>query len=330
MSRDIAVVGASAGGLDALRTLLASLPSDYAAAMFIVFHMAAESPGSLAVILQRATTLPVRAAEDGAPVVPGEIRVGVPNRHLVLEGGRIRLSSGPRENRHRPAIDSLFRSAAFTHDTRVVGIVLTGMLDDGAAGLWSIKAHGGHAIVQDPADATFPDMPQNAIDAVDVDQVLRLPDIAPALARLAQERVGVATPTRDLNLELEVEMMANDDFSMEKLDRLGDPSKLTCPECGGALWEMREPPTRFRCHVGHGYSMHNLFAEQNTQVEASLWAAVRALDEAAHIARRLADQAQRSNRPKSARTFRDQAEDSARHATRIRSLIERGPATAAS
>src|SRR6266498_5434050 len=319
--RDITVIGASAGGLDVLRSIVASLPSDYAAAAFVVTHMSPESPGNLPAILQRASKLPVAAAEDGAPIVAGEIRVAVPDRHLLLEADRMHLSNGPRENRHRPAIDALFRSAAVAYGPRVTGVVLTGMLDDGSAGLWAIKARGGVAIVQDPADAMFPDMPQNALETVTADHVLASRDIPAALARIAAQPVAPAAQPPDRNMELEVDMLAKNNSTMEKLNGLGEPSKLTCPECGGALWQLHDPPMRFRCHVGHAYTLRNLFAGQKHNVEAALWAALRALEEGANIARHLADQAHRRGRPKSAHAFREKADEDDRHADQLRQLL---------
>jgi two-component system chemotaxis response regulator CheB len=192
-----------------------------------------------------------------------------------------------------------------------------------------VKARGGVAIVQDPTDASYPDMPRNALEAVAVDHVLPLREIAPLLARVTAAPLDAAKAADDPELKLESQAMTNDDFTMQKLDQLGNPSKLTCPECGGALWEMHNPPTRFRCHVGHAYSLHTLFSEQNVQVEAALWAAVRALDQVAHIARRLADQAHKGSRPKSAETFREFADDSTRHADRLRELLEASVGSAA-
>src|SRR6266540_1292961 len=285
--RDITVIGASAGGLDVLRSIVASLPSDYAAAAFVVTHMSPESPGNLPAILQRASKLPVAAAEDGAPIVAGEIRVAVPDRHLLLEADRMHLSNGPRENRHRPAIE----------------------------------ARGGVAVVQDPADAMFPDMPQNALETVTADHVLASRDIPAALARIAAQPVAPAAQPPDRNMELEVDMLAKNNSTMEKLNGLGEPSKLTCPECGGALWQLHDPPMRFRCHVGHAYTLRNLFAGQKHNVEAALWAALRALEEGANIARHLADQAHRRGRPKSAHAFREKADEDDRHADQLRQLL---------
>jgi two-component system chemotaxis response regulator CheB len=265
----------------------------------------------------------VAAAVEGDPIRRGEVRVAVPDLHLMLDPGRMRVVRAPRENRYRPAIDALFRSAALAYGPRVTGIVLTGLLDDGAAGLWSIKARGGTAIVQDPADAEFGDMPRNALEVVAADHVLPLRDIAPLLVRIAREAAPVAEPPAPA-LELEVDMIANDNASMEKMDRLGSPSKLTCPECGGALWEMHEPPTRFRCHVGHGYSLRTLFAEQTLNIEAALWAALRALEQGSSIARRLSDQARHGGRPQSAQAFIEQAQDSEHHAAQIRELLDKG------
>ena len=191
--RDITVIGASAGGIGALRTLFRALPADYAAAAFVVLHLAPESPSILPDILGRESLLPIAVATPDAPIRPGTVLVAPPDRHLMLDGDtvRVRLSRGPRENRHRPSIDVLFRSAAAAFAARVTGVVLSGMLDDGAVGLRAIKRRGGAAVVQDPDDAEFPDMPRNALATVAVDHRVPVREMAPMLVALSRERVGV-------------------------------------------------------------------------------------------------------------------------------------------
>ena len=183
--RDVVVIGASAGGIEALRRLVGHLPQDLPAAVCVVLHMSASSPSALSGILGRAGPLPSRQARDGDDLVPGEILVAAPDRHLIVEGDHVRLTAGPRENNHRPSVDALFRSAAESARERVVGVVLSGMRNDGAAGLAVIKANGGLALVQDPEDAQHPGMPQSAIDNVAVDAVLRCDDLAAAITDAA-------------------------------------------------------------------------------------------------------------------------------------------------
>lgn len=192
LHRDITVIGASAGGVSALRELFCALRPDYPAAIFVVLHVAPEAPSVLPEILNRASALPAAHARTGSRICPGTITVAAPDLHLMLRPEGVVVTHGPRENRHRPSIDVLFRSAAVAFGPRVTGVVLSGMLDDGTAGLWAIKHRGGTAVVQDPADAEFPDMPRNAIEVVDVDHCVSIRDMAALLMRIVREPVEVA------------------------------------------------------------------------------------------------------------------------------------------
>ena len=329
VNRDIAVVGASAGGVEALRVLVRALPRDYAATLFVVLHVAPESPSILDRLLDNVSSLPVRRAEDGRTFRRGEIWVAPPDHHLVLREDAMQVSRGPRENRHRPSIDVLFRSAAIAYGPRVTGVVLTGMLDDGAAGLWAVKTRGGIAVVQDPDDAAYPDMPMNALEVVETDHCLPLADIPACIAALARERVLPRARTEGDKLELEVRMAVDNTATMEQLDALGERSTLTCPECGGALWEMHEPPPRFRCHVGHAYTMRTLVASQSERLESALWAALRELEESEALARRIAEKAVQRHDNNTARIFTDRAGERASHADVLRQLLKEIPAAAA-
>ena len=326
LHRDITVVGASGGGVEALQTLVAGLPAHYPGTVFVVLHMPADAPSVLASILDRAGPLPARAAVDGGAFQHGEIWVAPPDRHLVLEMGRMRLAAGPRENRHRPAIDVLFRSAAVVYGPRVTGVVLTGSLDDGAAGLWAIKMRGGAAIVQDPADALYPEMPRTALDVVDVDHCLPLASIPAQLVRLAREPAmkggGSAVDSR---MELELNMASQNSSNIEQLDGIGSRSELTCPECGGALWEMQDPPPRFRCHVGHAYGMRSLVSAQSERVESALWAGLRSLEESEALARRLGAWARRLGHDFSANQYAERADEDGRHAEVLPQMLQTMP-----
>jgi two-component system chemotaxis response regulator CheB len=295
--------------VDALKRLVSALPADLPAALFIVLHRPPDHPSLLAEILQRVGPLDVAHAIDDESIVPGRIYVAPPDRHLLIEQGHIRLTNGPKENRFRPAIDPLFRSAASSFGPRVVGVVLTGNLDDGMAGLWAIKDRGGVAIVQDPEEALFPSMPRNALANVEVDYCLRLAEIAPALVRLsAQPVTGGAAVSEHMQIETRI---ALEDNALEAgVMKLGKPSPFTCPECHGMLLQIQDGELiRFRCHTGHAYSASSLLEEVTESVEQGLWNAMRSMDELVLLLRHLADHAHEYDDPATAAKIAQQAQD---------------------
>ena len=320
LHRDITVIGASAGGIGALRDLFAALPHDYPAAVFVVVHLSPESPSVLPDILNRTSAMPVATARSGSPVRPGTITISPPNLHLVLEAGRVLLMHGPRENRHRPSIDVLFRSAAVAYGPRVTGVVLSGMQDDGSAGLWAIKRRGGAAVVQDPDDAEFPDMPRSAMQIVTIDACVPVRDMAATLLAIARRTVPAPGEPAPIAMEKEV-LMAQNDSSMEELDTLGERVPFTCPECGGSLWELENGGPRFRCHNGHAYSLQTLADEQAIQVEAALWAGLRRLEESERLAQKMAAHAHSRGNERSAAYHAELARSSATHAATLRQLL---------
>jgi two-component system chemotaxis response regulator CheB len=281
-TRRVIVLGASSGGIEALRTLVAALPADLPAAVCVVVHVAPNAPGILADILSRAGQLPATQAQSGMAVEHGHIYVARPDHHLLLQPGRLRLSKGPKENRSRPAIDPLFRSAAQIYGPAAIGVILTGNLDDGTAGLWTIKQLGGIAVVQDPADALYPSMPTHALHHVSVDYVKPLHEIGPLLAHLVarpiDERASLPATPRSLDIEMNI---AHGQNAVDAgVETLGEPSPFACPECHGVLMRMKEgAPLRFRCHTGHAYSVGNLGAAINNGIEDAIWNAARALEE---------------------------------------------------
>jgi two-component system chemotaxis response regulator CheB len=303
---DVIVMGASAGGLATLSALLGALPKELPAAVGVVLHRAADYPSVLAEILERQTALPVVDAEDGVPLERGRIYVAPADRHLMLEPGRVRVVRGPKENRHRPAIDPLFRSAAVAYGPRVIGVVLTGTLDDGAAGLWAVKSCGGLAVVQDPADAQYPEMPRNALEAVLVDHCVRLQDLGPLLAGLVKQPAPTnvpASPHLDrLRAEVNVHL-AVPARGVENMDRIGGKSSVySCPSCKGVLWELEEAGRlRYRCHTGHAYSSEGLLDGQKASVENALWTATALLEERAAALRKVAEHFGKSHPAESAR-----------------------------
>lgn len=280
-SNQIVVVGTSAGGIEALRVLAAALPEEFPAPICVVLHTAPQSPGVLPEILSRAGPLQASTATNGERLRPGHIYVAPPDFHLVIEPGKLRVTKGPKENRFRPAIDPLFRSAAQVYGPGAIGVLLTGSLDDGTAGLGTVKQLGGTAIVQDPADALFPSMPRSAIQHVKVDHIVRLVEVAPLLVRLTtapvQARLSEEQP---VTVQIEVEIAVGNNPIDAGLEHIGEPSPFACPECHGVLLRLKEGSfARFRCHTGHAYSATSLLAAVNEQIEASLWTSIRALDE---------------------------------------------------
>lgn len=289
---DLIAIGTSAGGLDCLMNLTRNLPADLPAAVLIVQHVGARS--YLAEILGREASLPVISAESGMPIEAGRVYVGVPQLHLLIHDGHILLRRGPRENLSRPAIDPLFRSAACSYGARVIGVVLSGTLNDGTAGLLAIKRCGGCAVVQDPADAPFPQMPASAISHVAVDHVVRMAEMPALLARLVAEPPGLA-PDIPLEIRLEAGIAALELAGMATEQQLGEQSPFTCPECHGALWEIEDKNfIRYRCHVGHAYTLNAVLEAQSDNIERMLWDALRTHRDRANLARRLAER-ERSN-----------------------------------
>lgn len=288
-NHDIIVAGASAGGIEALQQLVAGLPPDLPASLLLVVHVSTHSPSLLAPILDRAGPLPALVPQDGAVMRRSHIYVAPPDHHLIADGKHLRVVRGPKENRHRPAIDPLFRSAAWAYGPRVVGVILTGMLDDGTAGLWAVKSCGGVAVVQDPETAPYPDMPRSALRNVDADHVLPVEEIPSLLVELARQSVQARRARGSDALKTEIEF-AMTEHDIKDMAALGKPTPFTCPSCHGALWELQEGElVRYRCHVGHAFGADSLLAEQSADLEEALYSALRTLEEKAALLRRLAE-----------------------------------------
>ncbi|HJV65340.1 MAG TPA: chemotaxis protein CheB [Geomonas sp.] len=325
---DIIVIGSSAGGVEALQTLVQELSPHLPAALFIVQHIAPDAPPLLAAILDRKSKLPALFPADNSPFQPGHIYVAPPDHHLLLEGDHMRVLRGPRENRHRPAIDPLFRSAACSFGPRVVGVVLSGTLDDGTAGLWAVKSCGGKAVVQDPSDALFPCMPRNAMAHVEVDHCLPLVQIGGVLTELARTPVGKETGAvpDQVSIETKAAMLQSDIGDMRSI---GKPTAFSCPACHGALWELQEGIIRrFRCHVGHSYLPDSLVADQSEQIGSALFAALAAMQEKAAMLRRLALQVGDAL-PKERQRYEELAAQEEEQAEVIKRLIFSGSQPAA-
>jgi two-component system chemotaxis response regulator CheB len=285
----IVVVGASAGGVPALETLVSALPAGLDAAIFVVLHLWAHAESLLPHILSRAGSLPAVHPKDRDVVETGRIYAAPPDRHLLLTDSMMRVVRGPRENMHRPAIDVLFRSAAMTYGPRVIGVLLTGADDDGAAGLKIIKERGGIAVVQDPADSAHPQMPESALRAAGPDFVLPLREIGRVVCDLVSGAIQL--PERATVPEEPTDEVFKKGERGERVDisLLGAPSAFSCPDCNGTLWELQDGDVvSYRCRVGHGFSAGSMAEAQNSAVERALWEAVRVLDESASTSRRIA------------------------------------------
>jgi two-component system chemotaxis response regulator CheB len=318
---DIIVVGASTGGVEVLAELARGLPPGLPAAIFVVCHFPAGSASILPEILSRSGPLLASHAHDGEPTYPGHIYIAPPDIHMQLQPGEIQLIRLARENGFRPAIDPLFRSAARVYGPRVIGVVLTGALYDGVAGLLAIRGAGGIAVVQDPRDAVVAALPQSATAIAGADHVVRASELAPLLVKLVHSPVpnpggsNMADP-----LEKMPQIVDRDMDAQSNGRHRGALSVFTCPECGGAMWQVDESElVRFRCHVGHAYYAERLLAEQSEALEAALWRAVRTFREKSVLARQLAERERERGHPTTAERF----EDHAREATHYGEVIHR-------
>jgi two-component system chemotaxis response regulator CheB len=318
----LVVIGGSAGALRALIDIVDGLPASMPAAVLAVLHTKTGSDSYLPEILGRHSTVPVEFAASGKTIRPGHVYVAPPDVHLLVDHGRMRLNRGPRENGFRPAVDPLFRSAARAYGERVMGIILSGALDDGTYGLQVIKQSGGTTVVQQPGDAAFPSMPLNALRYVGADHVVPAAAMASLIASAARAALdeGDATMARTKEPEPQDPQTETDVHEMEHT--FGPASGLTCPDCGGALWRVRNGElTRYRCHVGHRYTTEGLDLEQQEMVENALWTAVRVLEEHAELRERMATRADAAGMALVSSGFSDSARASQQQAHTIRELL---------
>jgi two-component system chemotaxis response regulator CheB len=283
------VVGTSAGGMQPLLSLAAGLPVGFGAAVCVVMHIPAYAPSYLPDILSRAGPLPASHPMDGEAILPGHIYCAPADHHLLVEDGKFCVTKGPKENRVRPAIDALFRSAAYSDGPNVIGVILSGLLDDGTSGLWAIKHFGGITVVQQPADAEYDSMPQSAFNQVEIDHPVLSRDLAALLIRL------IAEPVREpwevevdedakKRLAIEISIASSGHAFRKGVMEFGKVTPQTCPECGGILVEIKEGGfTRYRCHTGHAYTGETLLVSVTESIEDKLWRTLRALEEASML-----------------------------------------------
>jgi two-component system chemotaxis response regulator CheB len=331
--RDIVVIGASAGGIQALTTLVAGLPRDFPASLLIVVHIPPYAISRLPDILSRSGPLLATHAQQGEAIEPGRIYIAPPDRHLLVRTGWIELSRGPRENHARPAIDPMFRTAARAYGRRTIGIVLSGALYDGSMGLLAIKTRGGLAIVQDPQEAIVDSMPRRAIERAAADHILPVAEIAVALTALVRQPVkaqGENSIVNTIDAEERLEAVIAEDFVEQASDeRTEETTLFTCPDCGGVLWQGGEGSMlRFRCHVGHAFAPELLLSQKSEELETALWSSLRLLKEKATLTLQLANRTRTSGYGKAAQAaerIADQAKLDERHAQVIQELLEAMP-----
>lgn len=319
--RNIIGIGGSAGSTEPLKDILRHISPDSEACVFVTTHVAGHGPRLLIDVLRRACPLPVDVAEDGAPVRPGRVVVAAADRHLLVTDDGVVLGAGPRENMARPAIDPMLRSLALTFGPRVVGVILSGALSDGAAGLDAVERCGGLAVVQDPADAQVAEMPRAAVAATHPEHIAPAATIGPLLAALAMTEAPAASLCPE-DLQIEVEIAAGERTGSGPLARFADPVALTCPTCSGVLSQVRTTrPLRFRCQIGHALTADLLYAQQDEAVEQALRVALRVMEERSELVRRMAADARRQGRSAVAELYEEREREYASHAETLRKAV---------
>lgn len=319
------MIGASAGGFEAIKQLIGALPPTLDAAIFIVWHMSPDVTGILPQVLNRQKTLLATNAVDNEPINSNRVYVAPPDKHLLLEQGIVRVTRGPKENRFRPAVDTLFRSAAYIYGSRVIGIILSGALDDGTAGLWTIKNRGGIAIVQEPAEAEFSSMPESALAAVEVDYRLSIAEMAPLLMKLTAETVVAGN---DIAMEeqkktiLELRVAAQQSVLAHNMPAFNQLTPYACPECHGVLSAIHDGDIiRYRCHTGHAYSADSLLTSITERIEDTLWSAIRGVEESIMLLNNLGDHYAEKNQPKLAALYFKKAQEAESRAEIVRQTV---------
>ena len=317
--RNVIVLGTGAGGLETLDQLIGQLPTDLPASIFIVQHMDPHNSGKpLLRRLSRHKAFHPKLAEDGDRFKPGRLYIGPPDNHLLLKKDRLLVTRGARENRNRPGIDPLFRSAAVAHGSRVIGVVLTGMEDDGTAGLIAIKRSGGVTVVQDPRDAAYSGMPMSALDNANVDYCVSISDIGPLLTTLVSQAHGKSKAVpEDIRTEAVIAERVLSDIA--QVNTLGKQVPYNCPGCGGVLWKIDGPgEKRYRCHTGHSYTRLSLLASQSEKIEEMLWISLRMFEERKNL---LTSMAEDSTDAAVRRKDRQHAKETQGYIDRIRAML---------
>ena len=322
----VIVVGASAGGVSALSEFVGQLQPDLDAAIFIVMHLSHTSISDfLAQHLKQHTALPCKIATEGAPIEKGHIYIASPNLHLLIKKDNIILGHGPEENRWRPSIDVLFRSAAAAYSTRAIGIVLTGLLDDGTTGMSAIKRSGGTCIVQDPNEAEHPDMPLSVLNNMEVNYCISLADMGEVLSAITQTTPEEIPAPADIMIESEIAERVVVDY--DNVKQLGEKSIYACPDCGGGLWsintrgEGQAKAERYRCHIGHSYSEKDLVIKQYEIFESTLWTALRIMEERRNLFMKLEKDHARKGLSTMAKSYQEKADAIQLHVDKMKEVL---------
>jgi len=320
--RNVIVIGASAGGMQAIAKVLVGLDRDIDATVLIVLHLSDRSnSANIAQSFQRHTELQCEEAREGVLLQRGHLYVAVPGHHLMVNNGRIRITPGAYENKHRPSIDVLFRSAAVHYGHRVIGIILTGMLEDGTSGMVAIKKCGGLCIVQDPAEAKFSDMPTSVLNKVEVDHKVGLDDMPQLILGLLRESLPPQKPIPETS-RTESRLAEKMASSINELKQIADPSDYTCPDCGGGLWAVKDDLLhRYRCHTGHVYTERLLQELQDKNIEESVWVSIRMLEEKANMLLLIGQRAAENNDQDLVERYRKRARDVEGHVERLKVLL---------
>ena len=326
-THDIIVLGASAGGVKALKEFAASLPKDFSGSVFVVLHIPAHTESNLPEILSRSGPLEAVHPTSGEAIERGKIYVARSDHHLLLEEDTVVVKRGPKENRFRPSIDALFRSAAYIYKQRVIGIILSGVLDDGVSGLWTVKQLGGVTIVQKPEDAEQPQLPINALEYVEADYTVKASDMGPILTGLVKKPVpeGLSLTKKELKrLSMEIVIATRDNAFEMGIMEMGELTPFTCPECHGALVRLVEGNIlRFRCHTGHAYTASALLAELTESVEDLLWQSMRGMEEVNMLTQSIGDQYEKLDNTDAAALFHAKAKEGAKRARVIHDSVFR-------
>jgi two-component system chemotaxis response regulator CheB len=321
--RNVVVIGGSAGAVEAVAYLLGELPEDFSGYLFVVLHLAATSnPNWLRTTFAKRCRLSVETPADEQALEPGRVYVARPDHHLIVKKDRVLTNRGPRENLWRPAIDVLFRSAAVAYDSRVIGVLLSGELDDGTSGLQAIRACGGVTVVQNPEDALHPAMLQTALANVQVDHCSTLRELPSLLTRLVQGPApsGASVPE---SLRKELRMIEVPQEASQLMQERGSPVALSCPECSGPLWREGSDRAHFRCMVGHGFHLNTLADGSDDELDRTLWAAIRMFEQRVNISRMLGEQETTRGRAQRAQLYESRARESQRYAQTLRELHQR-------